>query len=190
MATKNAKKAVKPATPKASAKANPKPKKSSAKFASFSVRAVIPTQAYGNIQPEIFVTANTYEEARDFAMPLIGELFTKYSETRPTFLGKIEETVRVVPVAHPVPAAAPAPMAVPQMQNAPVGAANTAPELPAAPSADKPPPVLKAEKMIGLAATEDAAKLIQDQIEKSVKIPAEFKPDLITLVLKRRNELK
>ncbi len=168
-------------------------KKSSAKFVSLTVRAVIPTQSYGNIQPEIAVQANTYEEARDFAMPLIEGLFAQYSETRPTFLGKVVESVRVV-----VPAKAGSDIKegelVKEVQTPPATAPEaTTPPAPEAfngPTIPKPEPVLKAEKAIALAATAEAALIIQGQIEKSVKIPEEFKPDLITLVLKRRGDLK
>ena len=183
---------AKPATKKAPAKVAPKvkvqaAKKSTAKFVSLTVRAVIPTQAYGNIQPEIAVTAATYEEAKAFVMPLIEGLFGQYSESKPTFLGKIAVEEKVVSGA-PTPAAQPRPMGqVAQAQGNPMPAAqdNPAPVAmaSAAPLGPKPDPVLKAEKAIGLAATNDAAVLIQDQIEKSVKIPAEYKPGLIDLVL-------
>ncbi len=165
----------------AESKKAPKAKKTTAKFVSFTVKATIPTQAYGNIQPGIEVSAATYEEARDFAMPLIEDLYKHYAESKPGFLGKIEVTEKVV-------APAPTPKA-PE----PVAPSSVAPSAPSsstsAPTEAKPEPVLKAEKAISLATSEDAMLVIQGQIEKSTKIPAEFKQQLLTLCLKKRGEL-
>lgn len=171
--------------------------KAELRFVSFSVRAVIPTQSFGNIQPEITVEAPTYEEARDFALPHIEALYAHYADTKPAFLGKVTETVKVIsgtaqvaPEATEVAPKAPqtAPVA-PQAQDtpAPVATASSAPEAPEKPKSEA---VMKAEKAIGLAMTAEAAVLIQDQIEKSVKIAPEDKPALIKLVLQRRNDLK
>ncbi len=161
----------------------PKPgkKASSVKFLKFSFGATIPTQSFGNVQPHIEVEAASYEEARDFAIPKIEELYIKYAEIRPVFLGKIEVVEKKV-------APAPAPKAV-----EPAAPSSVAPSAPSsstsAPTEAKPEPVLKAEKAISLATSEDAMLVIQGQIEKSTKIPAEFKQQLLTLCLKKRGEL-
>lgn len=162
-------------------------KKSSAKFVSLSVMAVIPTQSYGNIQPKIEVQADTYEEARDFVLPHIKALYSMFAESKPGFLGKIEVTERVVtPTQGGAPAATPAQTPTqPQAGHVADSSATAS----AAPSKPKSEAVLKAEKALSLAATEDAAMAIQDQIEKSVKIAAEDKPELLKLCLKRRGEL-
>ncbi len=161
-----------------------KPAKVSAKFKSFSITAVIPVMSYGNIQPKIEVEAPTYEDARDFAMPLIAELFKEYGDAKPTFLGKITETVKeVVPVpmptvSSPIDAPKPAPMPA-QAPEAPVvvpTAPTTAPEAPESEFA------ARARKMIGLAMTEEAAEKIKAQVEASEKIPAHEKPALLDLV--------
>lgn len=164
-----------------------KPAKSTAKFISLKLHATIPTQDYGNIQPEIEVTAATYEEARDFAIPHIEALYARFAKTRPDFLGKInvEEKMVVAPTPATVPVSATpatyadAKVAGEALANIPTPAAGVA----------KPEPVLKAEKAISLATSEDAMLVIQGQIEKSTKIPAEFKADLLTLCLKKRSEL-
>lgn len=157
------------------------------KFVSFSFGATIPTQSFGNIQPHITVEAPTYEEARDFAIPKIEELYAKYAEVKPTFLGKI--TVTEKEVSAPVPKEE-----APKTPSSGSSPEASAPSTSAAPAQSQtvvtPESVLKAEKAIALAATYEAVIMIQDQIEKSIKIPAEFKPNLITLVLKRRNALK
>jgi hypothetical protein len=189
VAAKTAKKAP---APKPAKVAKPKAeKKSSVKFISLAVRAVIPTQQYGNVQPEIVVQAATYEEARDFVIPRIEELYQKYAEEplngrTPKIMGPITETVReVAPAAEKAPEAAPAPVAAP----------TPAPEAPEAqeaqmPAGEKPAAVVKAEKAINAASAPDAALAVQEQIEKSVKIPEDWKPYLINLVLTKRNALK
>lgn len=195
MATKTkavSKSAAKTPAPK-SEKAVKAPKVPQAKLVSFSVSAVIPTQQYGNIQPKIEVMANSIEEARAVVMPIIEDLYKTYAEAplngrELKFLGKVVETVKDV-VKAPVEA----PSAPKALEVAPspssVAAPAAAPE-PSVPAKAKSDPVLKAEKAISLAATEEAAVLIQDQIEKSVKIAPEDKPELITLILKKRSELK
>lgn len=163
-------------------------------FKSFSVRAVIPVQQYSNIQPEITVEAMTYEQARDFVMPLIEDLFRQYSESKPAFLGKVTETVKVVtppaqqdttfnPTANAVASSATAPAPVASNES------NAVTSTPAN-AAQKSEAVVKAEKKISLAMSDDAVQLIQDQIQQSVKIAPEDKPALITLCLHKRNEFK
>lgn len=46
----------------------------------FSVKATIPTGSYANIQPEIKVEAETMQEAEEFAMPYITQMFERYSD--------------------------------------------------------------------------------------------------------------
>lgn len=153
-------------------------KKSTAKFVSLSVMAVIPTQSYGNIQPKIEVQAETYEDALGFVLPHIKALYSMFAESKPAFLGKIEVTEKVVTP----PAAA---------QTTTTPSAGHVADASATASAGKPKTeaVQKAEKAISLAASEDAMLLIQGQIEKSTKIADEDKPELLKLCLKRRSEL-
>lgn len=156
-------------------------RKPNVKFVSLTVMAVIPTQQYGNIQPKIEVQADNYEDARAFVMPLIEQLYAQYTESKPGFLGRIQVTEKVVTPPTAAQTAAPAPQATAQ---AAATTANTT-----APAKPKSEAVIKAETALRLAATEDAATRIQDQIEKSTKIAAEDKPDLLKLCLVRRGEL-
>lgn len=163
----------------------------------FEVSAVIPTQAYGNIQPRVQIVCSTVEEGRGIVMPLIESLFEQYAETRPTFLGKVVETVRTVVPAmagadlrkgeavKEAPEATTPPQAPAQDVPAPQATASTV-----APERPKSESVKKAEKMISLANSPEAILKIQGQIEASVKLTAEEKPALLNLVLKRRGELK
>lgn len=169
-------------------------KKPAVKFVSFEFGATIPTGSFGNIKPSIVVEAASYEDAAAYAIPKIEDLYRKYSEVKPTFLGKITETVREV---VPVKAAAElkkgdlvqeAPAAPTQSQAtdtpAPVAQDVPAPQATATAAVEAPKSefAARAEKMIGLALTEEAAVKIKEQIEKSEKIPAEEKPALLTLV--------
>ncbi len=146
----------------------------------FSVSAVIPTQQYGNIQPKVEVTAGSIEEARDAAMNIIEDLYRKYAELplngrEPRFYGKVSEEVKVV---------------VPPKEEKPAPEPKPAPETREATAAvAKPDPVLKAESAIAAASSPEAILLVGRQIEASTKIPAEYKDDLATLVLKKRNAL-
>lgn len=152
--------------------------KTSAKFVSFSFGATIPTGGFGNVKPTIEVTAASYEDARDFVIPKIEELYEKFCDVKPAYMGKITETVKVV-----VPPAA---------EVAATTKEEGDPSKDVAVDAAKPQSeaVRKAEKAISLAMTEDAVNVIQDQIEKSVKIDAADKPMLYTLCLKKKKELK
>ena len=55
-----------------------KPKAHTIKLVSYSMKAVIPTGAYANIQPEIVIKAASLEEAKAFVLPHIDELFKLY----------------------------------------------------------------------------------------------------------------
>lgn len=177
------------ATPKPVKVAAPKPVKSTVSLTAFSVTATIPTQQYGNIMPTISVVAATIEEARDTVMPFIEELYKTYAEKsrdgRAVFEGsKVTETVKeVAPIAAQTPAPAPT---QPQATDTPAPVAQDAP----APQATAQAPVeapksefaARAEKMIGLAMTEEAATKILNQIQVSEKIPDSEKPALLELV--------
>lgn len=186
-------------TPATGKIAKPKKVKTTAKFVSFTVTAVIPTQQYGNIQPKIEVQADSYQDARDFVMPLIEEMYIRYGESKPDFLGRITETIKVVKAVageklEKGDLVKKAPEEVPTAQQEaaktlpPQATASTTPTATA--PVQKPESVLKAEKAVSLAMTEDALNLIKNQIEKSVKIPAEFKPALLNTCEIRRVDIK
>ena len=63
-----------------------KMKKPKVKLISYSMKMVIPTGNYANIQPEIVVRAGTVEEAHDYIAPHFNKLWKEYymcSERRP-----------------------------------------------------------------------------------------------------------
>ncbi len=147
-------------------------------FKSFSFGATIPTQSFGNVQPRIEVEAENYEDARDFAIPKITELYERFCEVRPEFMGKITVTEKVV--------------TAPKEEVSSTSSKDVTEKVsPMTSTQEKPksPAVLKAEKAIDLAMTEEAANAIQEQIERSVKIEHEDKPALYTLCLKKKKEI-
>lgn len=184
---------------KAAAKAAPASPKivsveAKVELVSFAVSAVIPTQQYGNIQPRIEVRGPSIEAARAVAMPAIEELYRAYAETplsgkNPRFYGNVTEEVKVV-----VPAAdqlrAPHEVVTPKSDGPVIGATDVPFESSKPAAGAKPEAVLKAEKAISLAVTDDALNAIQGQIERSVKIDRKDKPALYVLVRDRFKHTK
>lgn len=178
---------------------------------SFSVTAVIPTQQYGNIQPRIEVSAPTIEEARALVMPVIENLYETYAEMplngKPVkFLAKVTESERVVSVKPPAeaPTATVSASVGTGSTVQPVAVPTPAPEalksaIEATPSptslntqttaVERPEPFKKAARAIELALSHDAIDLIVAQINKSVKINPEDKPELLNLATEKKNSI-
>lgn len=178
--------AKKSAAKKSAKKAVAIPYKDKAKvtMVGFSFGATIPTQSFGNVTTRIDVLSEDFNAARDFATEKIEGIYAKYAEVKPAFMGRITETVKVVAATESV---APEQAATPRQPDALNKAAIEAQkeQVPVR-SEDAQKAFEKAEKAVGLAATEEATHAIQEQIQKSVKIDAADKPKLYELVLKRR----
>lgn len=139
----------------------------SVKLISYSMKMVIPTGPYANIQPEIIVKAGTVEAAHDFIAPHMNKLWKEYymcSERRP-------EPPKTTPVAPPV-----------------------TPSVVTPPVAEQPPvssvALLKATQAIQSCLSLEAFELIQNQVEKSVKLTDEDKKSLTPLLDSKLKELK
>lgn len=165
--------------------------KAQLRFVSFKFGAVIPTQSFGNVSPEIVVEAPSYEEARDFAVPKILDLYNHFAEVKPSFLGKITVEEKTVAPAVKVAFTPEVPAEVSITGQAPAVApvTTTAPVAAPAPVAANPEAIQKAEKAISLAATKPALEVIRNQIANSVKIAPDAKPALIVLCDARYQEL-
>jgi hypothetical protein len=70
------------------------PKVETPKLVSYTMKAVIPTGPYANIQPEIVVTAKTIEEASAMVMPYIDQLFVDYLNLADRARPKVTMVVR------------------------------------------------------------------------------------------------
>lgn len=69
---------------------------------SYSMKMVIPTGAYANIQPEIVVKAGTVEDAHDYIAPHMNKLWKEYfmiSERRPEPVKAPEVTNQMPPAS-------------------------------------------------------------------------------------------
>lgn len=197
---------------KVAAKSAPKKKKVSqpkkvvgkptVKLISFSVKATIPTQAYGNLMPEITVEADSIDEASNAVMPVIEEMFVKYMEDPrdgrlPKFLPKVTETEKKV---DPMPNVARGPQTtVGDKLNPPVNqqpaSAPVAPEqsktVAGAPAtAETTVAFQKAEVAVKTAASREALDLTETRIKESVKLNDQEKGSLYELILVRRKEFK
>ena len=164
----------------------------------FSVKATIPTQMYGNIMPEIVIKAKTIEDARAVVLPAIESLYVAYCE-KPrdgsvvSFMNKasvtsVEKKVEVPPATKPAtPATAPVAPVAPKTIT-PATPAPAEDNFEADENAPKSPAYEKASGAIKNSMSLDALNLIEGQIQKSEKLSAEEKPMLLTEVLKKRKE--
>lgn len=163
------------------------------KLVSYTMKAVIPTGQYANIQPEITVEAETLEQAERAVMPYLETLFARYRDggvrpiepVRPAVLGNV--VMRPVPVTPNAPVAT-APIApAPKPQSAPVSApvASVAPAVPVAKATPVAPtaivltvPYTRAKSALETCTSLAALKLISDQVEKSTKLVEAEKVEL------------
>ena len=172
-----------------------KPTKSSVELVSFGIKATIPVMTFGNIQPEVVVKAKTVEEAQAYALPIIEKLFETYCESprdgspKPAFISKANVTVIEKTIPQKTAPASVAP-------KAPDNLAKEIAETPERTEADLPPSetvtksaaLVKAENAIANAKSLEALYLIEEQVQKSEKIPESEKGIAYTAILKRRKE--
>ena len=126
---------------------------------SYSMKMVIPTGNYANIQPEIVVRAGTVEEAHDYIAPHFNKLWKEYylvSERRP----------EVKPVA-------------------PVAPAPVVNQMPPASSVA----FTKASQAIASCLSVEALDIIAKQVGVSVKLTDEDKMKLVPMLSAKEKEL-
>ncbi len=159
---------------------------------SFSIKATIPTMMYGNIMPEIVVSAPNLEMAQAYALPVIEDLFRTYCETplkKHEKVTSVERKVEVpagivgaigiAPGAPTVPGTAPvAPAKAPEKKDEPTGPAV------------KTDPYIKAENAIASAMSKEALDLVHDKIKASVKINEDDKQFLFDLIINKKWTMK
>ena len=150
---------------------------------SYSVKAIIPTGPYANIQAEIVVNASSLDDAKGYVIPHINTLFEEFlnkSERRET------STVTVKTTAAPV---------------VPVNTVTAKPSVlkdtyfrlktSSTQSAVEPPgpeesvPFAKAKAAINSCVSSDALGLVTKQVEKSIKLNKAEKLDLYDLISKK-----
>jgi hypothetical protein len=134
---------------------------------SYSMKMVIPTGNYANIQPEIVVKAGTVEEAHDYIAPHFNKLWKEYylcGERRPE--PKPVETKDLAGV-HPA------------MKG----------EAPVAPAPASSVAFTKASQAIASCLSIEALDIIANQIGVSVKLTEEDKGKLVPLLEVKSKEL-
>ena len=130
----------------------------------YSIKMVIPTGNYANIQPEIKVKAATPEDAHEYIAPHMNKMWKEYF-----MVNERREEV------------------------APTGPTGPAPICPADKPCEAPPAsnvaVIKANQAIDSCMSLEALELIKNQVELSVKLSKEEKPALRNKIIDRFNEL-
>lgn len=180
-----------PVAPKARAIKKPK-----FKLISYTLKAVIPTGQYANIQPEITVQAETIEAAERAVMPYIETLFAKY---RDGGVKPVEPVVTRPVVSTPVPPisltnpAAQAPARNPVAhQVAQVPDHNLVAQVAQNQTSEAivlTVPFNRAKSAIESCMSLEALKLVSDQIEKSTKLIDTEKVELKKLVTAKFEQL-
>jgi hypothetical protein len=180
-------------------KATPKP---TVELVSYSIKMVIPTGAYANIQPEIIVKSKSIEDAHNYIAPHMNKLWKEYfliNERRP-------EPVKPVVNTSPAPVSgggttpttstvAPEPVKTQtEMVIETFGGHEIGGKVPAGVPSNVPGPdssvaLLKATQAIESCLSLDALELIESQVIKSVKLSHEDKEALMPLLSKKAIDL-
>jgi len=145
---------------------------------SYSIKMVIPTGNYANIQPEIVVKAGTIEEAHSFIAPHMNKLWKEYyliSERKAEV-----KTPAPAPVKAEVKTPAPAPVKAEVV---------TAPPVVEQPSPIADVALTKAIQFIEGCMSVEALDLVIKQVAASVKLTDENKKDLLPILEKKSKEL-
>jgi hypothetical protein len=175
-------KGLRPASPKKPEIKKITPKKPIVEMVSYSIKMVIPTGAYANIQPEIIVKSKSIEDAHNFIAPHMNKLWKEYflvNERRPeppkapANTGNIGLSTTQVTAPITVPQV---PMTVEEVAKA-TGGVVQSPESSVA--------LIKATQAIESCVSLDALALIQSQVDKSVKLSHEDKESLMPLLEKK-----
>lgn len=173
---------VKKVAPKPAAKkATPKP---TVELVSYSIKMVIPTGAYANIQPEIIVKSKSIEDAHNYIAPHMNKLWKEYfmiNERRPE------------PVKASAFASNTTPMTAEQLVEV-TGGHIIGGEVPVnvpsnVPGPDSSVALLKATQAIESCLSLDALELIESQVIKSVKLSHEDKEALMPLLSQKAIDL-
>lgn len=144
------------------------------KLISYTLKAVIPTGQFANIQPEVTVQAATIQDAERAVMPYIESLFAKYRN------GGSSVQVQVTPAQDPIKPVVTAP--------APAPVAPVVKEAQVAPTVTQEAPIVltvpfnRAKSAVESCTSKEALQLVSDQITKSTKLTDSEKNTLSSLV--------
>jgi hypothetical protein len=171
------------------------PKKPTVEMVSYSIKMVIPTGAYANIQPEIIVKSKSIEDAHNFIAPHMNKLWKEYflvNERRPEPPKAPVNTVNIGVSTSSTTASVvvppPAPMTAEEIAKA-TGGEVLDENSKVAPSPESSVALIKATQAIESCVSLEALELIQNQVNKSVKLTHEDKESLMPLLEKKSIEL-
>lgn len=179
----------KPVVKKTAPRKKPAPRKKAVSMVSYSIKMVIPTVQYGNIQPEIIVKAGSIDDAHDFIVPHMNKLWKEYY---------LVDGRRPDPIPKPKPEVTPVkePATKPEPQKEPVQttAEPIAPvETTATETATQPPPssvaLVKATSAVQSCVSAEALELIINQVNISTKLTEADKESLYPLINDKYLEL-
>lgn len=159
----------------------PKEVKPKVKLISYSVKMVIPTGAYANVQPEITVKAASVEEADKFITPHMARLWREYYmvNERPQAPVVKAQVPQYTPIQQPSVVASSTSNVV---QTIPVGSVplNNPVEAVA---------LNKATQAIEGCKTQEALDMISAQIKKSVRLSDPEKDKLYVVLINKQKEI-
>lgn len=170
--------------------ATPKVSKSSIKLISYTLGAVIPTEAYGNLQPSMTVEALSIEEAHNYVMPYIQSLIEKFSQNR--MPAPNNGPVVKAPV---MPIKIPSKSVDPKKNTIEMPSRDTADQLKEFLENDTPAehymsePFKKANQAITSCVSIAALDIITAQVAKSTKLKEDEKVSLYVIIINKRAEL-
>ena len=165
---------------------------------SYSIKMVIPTGAYANIQPEIVVCGGSIQEAHDFVAPHMNKLWKEYF-----MVNERRQEVIKPPTPAPIPTGSTGTTPAVSTPNKPMSAQEIAKEVggtvmgerlpkatsPSVPSPESSVALIKATQAIQSCVSLEALELIQNQVVKSVKLTHEDKESLMPLLEKKAIDL-
>ena len=151
---------------------------------SYSMRMVIPTGDYANIQPEIVVKAGSADEAHAFIAPHMNKLWKEYFNISKRRVEPEKKAVPVTPKPTVVPVA-------PKSAPIPVGIGSVPdPETTVYHSPVSSVAMTKATQAIESCLSMDALNLIIEQVKVSVKLTDQDKIDLAGIIMVKDSALK
>jgi hypothetical protein len=164
-------------------KPTPSPK---VKLISYSIKAVIPTGPYANVQPEIIVQAKTLNDARDYVLPHFDELYERYLNCG----DKPKSKITVVNIELPK-------TAIHTTETTPTATTEakvSAPEVKVDVGNDLPsgfsPAYNKAKMAIESCKSQEAFGLVAGQVGKSTRLTSQEKVDLGSVLELKLKELQ
>jgi hypothetical protein len=154
----------------------------------YTIKAVIPTASFANIQPEISVFAHTLEQAEEFVLPHIDKLFVKYFNA---YQNGVPEVKSMQPESKSMQKETnlPKTATVSASKGTYADVSGTNAVVPPPPNPMKTDACIKAEQAINGCTSLEALTLVKSKVENSVKLTPEEKVVLAFAINTKNDEL-